>query len=46
MTCIKSGRLISLSDKIDVDHKRGGAFIHRYASVNIFDKYDYEKKLE
>lgn len=31
--------------KIEIDHKRG-QILHRYASVPIFDKFDYEQKLE
>lgn len=32
-------------EKMHFDHKTG-RIIHRYASVPIFDKFDYEQKLE
>lgn len=45
ITMKKGGLPNQHKDKIHFDHK-SGKIIHRYASVPIFDKFDYEKKLE
>jgi len=39
------GHKATVSRKIEIDSKKQH-ILHRYASVPIFDKFDYEQKLE
>ena len=39
------GHKATVAQKLEIDQKRQH-ILHRYASVPIFDKFDYEKKLE
>lgn len=43
MTYKHGGQKVQLAQKIQMENKR---IVHRYASVPIFDRFDYEKKLE
>lgn len=45
LTYKHGGHKATISRKIEIDPKRQH-ILHRYASVPIFDKFDYEKKLE
>lgn len=45
LTYKHGGHKPTLSRKLDLDTKKHH-ILHRYASVTIFDKFDYEKKLE
>jgi hypothetical protein len=45
LTYKNGGHKVQIGQKITIDTAKK-QIIHRYASVPIFDKFDYEKKLE